>query len=136
MSVDTQSIVMPEALSKVMGFVRLVSFDEETSRIRMEFDARKDFLHDGGVIQGGIVTGWIDMAMAFSVHLKTKYQLTPLSLDINVSFMKGALPGKVYADAWIEKQGRSIGFLQGQLLNESGEVVAKASSTVKLLPKK
>lgn len=132
MTEKNTEIKIPDGLQKAMGFSRLVSFDEEASRIRLEFNAREDFMHSGGVMQGGFVSGWIDLAMAFTIHLKTNYTVTPLSLDLNVSFLNPALPGKVYAEAWIEKQGRSIGFLEGRLLDESDNVIAKATSTVRL----
>lgn len=132
MSNNKQKLTLPTPLKQALGFVNLISFDRETSRIQLEFDAREEFLHGGGVVQGGFVTGWIDSAMAYLIHMKSDYAQTPLSLELKISFLSPTLPGKVFAEAWIVKQGRSIGFLEGRLLNESGDVLATGSSSVKL----
>ncbi|MFT5693200.1 MAG: acyl-CoA thioesterase [Oceanicoccus sp.] len=123
----------PADLNESLGLVDIISFDKETSRIRMEYKARQAFCHSGGVVQGGFVTGWIDAAMAHSVIFSTDQLLSPLSLEIKVTFLKSVSPGRVFAEAWVERRGRSICFLEGQLLNEAGEILAKGTSTAKLV---
>ena len=39
------------------------------------------------------------------------------------------------AEGWIERRGRSTCFLEGRLLNAAGDVLAKASSTARLMPR-
>jgi uncharacterized protein (TIGR00369 family) len=90
--------------------------------------------HAGGVVQGGFLTGWIDAAMAHAVATKTARAFVPLSLEIKVSFFRGVTPGLVIAEGWVEKLGRTTAFLEGRLLNEAGDVLAKASSTATLVP--
>jgi acyl-CoA thioesterase len=123
----------PADLNESLGFVEIISFDKQTSRIRMEYDARQTFCHSGGVVQGGFITGWIDAAMAHSVVLATDHELSPLSLEIKVTFLKSVSPGRVFAEGWVEKRGRSICFLEGQLVNTAGEILAKGTSTAKLV---
>ena len=123
----------PADLNESLGLVDIISFNKETSRIRMEYEARQAFCHSGGVVQGGFVTGWIDAAMAHSVIFATDQLLSPLSLEIKVTFLKSVSPGRVFAEAWVERRGRSICFLEGQLLNEAGEILAKGTSTAKLV---
>ena len=60
----------------------------------------------------------------------------PLSLEIKVSFLKPATPGLIIAEAWIERRGKSIAFLEGLIRDEQGEVLAKATSTMKLVQKR
>jgi uncharacterized protein (TIGR00369 family) len=95
-----------------------------------------EMCHSGGIVQGGFVTGWLDMAMANVVLSKTNYEQNLLSLEIKVSFLASAGPGLIIAEAWIERAGRSTAFLEARLTNERGDVLAKASSTVKLVPMK
>jgi len=129
-------VTLPDPLKNALAFIEVVSFDEEKKRIRLAFDAREEFVHGGGVIQGGFITGWIDLTMAFLIHKESNYSLTPLSLELKISFLEATLPGKVFAEAWIVRKGRSIGFVEGHLLNESGKVLATGSSTVKLFTPK
>lgn len=120
-------------LNDALGLIEVLSFDAQSTRIRIEYEARPAFCHSGGVVQGGFITGWIDSAMAHAVMLSTDYAQSPLSLEIKITFLKSAAPGRVFAEAWIEKRGRSIAFLEGQLFDEAGELLAKGSSTAKLV---
>ena len=71
--------------------------------------------------------------MAHSVIQSTNFEQSPLSLEIKITFLKSVGPGRVFAEGWIEKRGRSISFLEGVLLDENGEVLAKGTSTAKLV---
>jgi len=87
-------------------------------------------------VQGGFVTGWMDAAMAYVTMAATDFEFSPLSLEIKVSFFASARPGINIAEAWIEKRGRKTVFLEATLKNEAGELLAKSSSTAKLVPVK
>ena len=132
----TEESKPPHGVARLLGFERLVDRGAESGKAVIHFRATMDMCHSGGVVQGGFVTGWIDMAMAHAVLAKTNYEQNLLSLEIKVSFLASAGPGLIVAEAWIERMGRSTGFLEGRLLNEAGDVLAKASSTVKLVPMK
>ena len=122
----------PDSLSETLGFVRQVETGDP-ARAVLEYRATMAMCHSGGIVQGGFVTGWIDAAMAYAVLSATNFAKTPLSLEIKISFLKAASPGLVIAEGWIEKMGRSTAFLEGRLLNKDGEVLAKGSSTAKLV---
>lgn len=118
-----------------LAFEKLVDSGAQSGRAVIHFRPTMDMCHSGGIVQGGFVTGWIDMAMA-NVIMARQDQGNPLSLEIKVSFLASARPGLVIAEAWIERMGRSTAFVEGLLRNEAGEVLAKASSTVKLVAKR
>ena len=122
----------PHGIAELLGLERVVDDGGKSGRAVLQFRATMTMCHSGGVVQGGFVTGWIDMAMAHVVLAQSNWETTLLSLEIKVSFLAPAAPGLVIAEAWIERRGRSTAFLEGRMLNESGEVLAKASSTVKL----
>ena len=124
----------PAPLLSALGGGRFLGFEAGEKKARLSFNARQSFCHSGGVIQGGFVTGWMDAAMARAVLCSTEGTLSPASLEIKVSFLKSTLPGAVIAEGWIQRLGRSIAFLEARLTNESGEVLATASSTAKLVP--
>ena len=128
-----QQTAAPDGLSQRLGFERIVERGEDGKSI-IHYRATMDMCHSGGIVQGGFVTGWIDAAMAHVVIAKTETAFSPLSLEIKISFLKAVGPGLVIAEGWIEKMGRSTAFLEGRLLNEAGEVLAKGTSTAKLVP--
>jgi uncharacterized protein (TIGR00369 family) len=55
------------------------------------------------------------------------------TLELKVSFFRPATPGTVRAEGWIERAGRETVFLEARLLDDAGQVLAKASSTVRLV---
>lgn len=120
------------SLQNALGQVRIVN--NEGGRAVIEYMVGLHMCHSGGVAQGGFVCGWIDAAMAHASISKTP-EMTPMSLDLNVSFFAPARPGLVIAEGWIERAGRSTCFAEGRLLNAAGDVLAKASSTIRLIPR-
>jgi uncharacterized protein (TIGR00369 family) len=88
--------------------------------------------HSGGVVQGGFVTGWIDAAMAHAAIAANGNEVTPMTLEIKVSFFAPVRPGLVIAEGWVERAGRKTCFYEGHLKDASGKVLAKASSTIML----
>ena len=122
-------------LGTSLGQVRVVTIDAEQGRAVIEYQCGMHMCHSGGVAQGGFVTGWIDAAMAHATMAATGFAFVPMSLEIKVSFFKPAAPGLVTAEAWIEQKGRSTVFLEGRLTDAKGAVLAKATSTVRLIPR-
>ena len=123
--------VAPGDLSATLGFVRLLEMDP-AGRARIEYRAGLHMCHSGGVVQGGFVTGWIDAAMAHAGIAMAGADVVPMTLEIKVSFFAPTRPGTVIAEAWVERRGRSTCFFEGRLIDETGKVLAKATSTLML----
>ena len=115
--------------------MRVVSTDGEGGRTLIEYRCAPYMCHSGGVAQGGFVCGWIDAAMAHAAMSALGRELAPMSLELKVSFFAPARPGPVFAEGWVERAGRSVAFLEGRLTNAAGDVIAKASSTARLVPR-
>jgi acyl-CoA thioesterase len=120
------------SLPQTLGQHRLVSM--QGGRAVIEYMAGPHMCHSGGVVQGGFVTGWIDAAMAHAAISLTGREIAPMSLEMKVSFFAPARPGLVIAEGWIEKRGKTTCFAEGVLKDVAGEVLAKASSTLRLVP--
>jgi uncharacterized protein (TIGR00369 family) len=127
MSINTAN--MP--LNDTMGFVRRIEIDP-AGRATLEFLAGAHMCHSGGVVQGGFVTGWMDAAMAHAAMAMGGPDVVPMTLEIKVSFFAPARPGKVVAEAWVEKRGRSTCFFEAHLKDGDGRILAKSSSTLML----
>ncbi|RSV18729.1 PaaI family thioesterase [Sphingomonas sp. ABOLG] len=118
-------------LSRTLGLVRVVEMNPE-GRATLEYQAGTHMCHSGGVVQGGFVTGWIDAAMAHAAIAMGGPEVSPMTLELKVSFFAPARPGLVVAEGWVERRGRSTCFFEGRLTDASGKVLAKASSTLML----
>ncbi len=112
----------------------VIESDPEAGRAVIRFTCKPEMCHSGGVAQGGFVTGWIDSAMAHACIARYTVAYWIATLEVKVSFFKPARPGEVRAEGWIERAGRQTVFAEGQLLDANGEILAKASSTIRLVP--
>lgn len=119
------------SLTDAMGLIRVVSLDP-AGRATLEYEARPEMCHSGGVVQGGFVTGWIDAAMAHAAIAANGMAVTPMTLELKVSFFAPARPGRVIAEGWVERAGRRTCFYEGRLSDTNGTVLAKATSTILL----
>jgi len=120
---------LDDPLYRTMGLRRIHSLEAE-GRARLEYEAGEAMCHSGGVVQGGFVTGWIDAAMAHAAIARHGPQITPMTLEIKVSFFAPTRPGPVIAEGWVERAGKRTEFYEGRLLDGEGNVLAKGTSTV------
>ena len=123
-----------QPLFQGMGFSKIIEFSREKQSIKIEYIAETRHCHSGNIVQGGYITGWIDSAMAHSVMIPTDFDFSPLTLELKITFLKSANPGIVIASAKVIKLGKSIAFVEGILTNENGDLIAKGTSTNKLVP--
>jgi len=126
------SDAIASTLQTTLGQIRVVS--SEGGRSVIEYQVGPQMCHSGGVAQGGFVCGWIDAAMAHA-SLSIAPEMTPMSLELKVSYFAPARPGLVTAEGWIERRGRATCFAEGRLLDPAGKILAKASSTIRLIPR-
>lgn len=119
------------SLYEEMGLVRIVEQSKE--RAVLEYLAKPEQCHSGGVVQGGFVTGWIDAAMAHAAIAICGEELVPMTLELKVSFFAPARPGTIFAEGWAIKHGRRTAFYEGALKDASGTLLAKATSTMTLV---
>jgi acyl-CoA thioesterase len=120
------------SLYETMGLTRIVSMDGEGGRACLEYLAKPEQCHSGGVVQGGFVTGWLDAAMAHALIAKLGDGVVPMSLELKVSFLAPARPGPVFAEGWVVRAGRKTAFIEGSLKDGAGIELARASSTAML----
>lgn len=123
---------MTDTLHDTLGQVRIVSM--EPGRAAIEYRCALHMCHSGGVAQGGFVAGWIDAAMAHAVIARYGTDQVPISLELKISFFAPTNPGLVIAEGWIESGKRTL-FVEGRLTDSCGAVLAKGSSTIRLIDK-
>lgn len=122
---------MAETLYQTMGLVRIVKMDAEKGAV-LEYLAKPEQCHSGGVVQGGFVTGWIDAAMAHAAIAIAGHGVTPMTLELKVSFLAPVRPGPVFAEGWAVRHGKRTAFYEGAIRDGAGNLLAKASSTMML----
>jgi uncharacterized protein (TIGR00369 family) len=111
---------------------RVLGFDEATTRVRVGFDAKPDFRNPAGFIQGGMLTAMLDDSMGASIWLAVGGKAYPVTIDLNVSFLGAARPGPLVGEARVVQLGTTIAFMEAQLTDEGGRLIARATASVRL----
>lgn len=99
----------------------IIDASAEERFCKMEFNINKRYCHSGDIIQGGFVTAMLDAVTSHAVFASNT-ELSGLStLELKVSFYEASRAGKFTAIGRVDKMGRSIAFLTGDLYNEAGQ---------------
>lgn len=110
--------------------------DAEPGHVRMEFWATEQFLNPMGAVQGGFLTAMLDEAMGpAALSALPPGQGVP-TLELKVSFISPARPGRLVADARVVHLGRSVVFLESSLVKDDGTLIATATATARIVPMK
>lgn len=107
----------------------VLSLSSTDGHVRLSFKVGPEFCNPRGHIQGGIVTAMLDEAAAIAAIVKSGKSIYVASLELKTSFLSPAETGQVYAEATCIKLGRSSAFMEAQLMNEEGKILAKMSTT-------
>ena len=89
-------------------------------------------LNPMGVSHGGVLMTLLDFAMAMSAKSKAKHQGAGLTIDMSIAFMKGGQE-KLIVRGKVLRSGKSIHFCEATVHDITGELVAKAMGTFKLV---
>ncbi|XP_011315256.1 acyl-coenzyme A thioesterase 13 [Fopius arisanus] len=95
---------------------------------KAEFIVGDEHLNSAGTLHGGCSATIIDCISSYA--LMTKSGFPGVSVDLNVSFLKSAVPGEVITvDAKTVKAGRTLAFLEVEMFKKGGAIVARGQHT-------
>lgn len=118
----------PSPASAYLG-LELIGVSRAAGMAEMVFHATDQLCNKWGGVQGGMVAAMLDDAMAFAVGLGLDWgQISP-TLEIKVSMLAPVRPGPVYALGKVLRRGRSVGFIEGELRDGEGNLLATGSTT-------
>jgi uncharacterized protein (TIGR00369 family) len=109
--------------------MKLIHVDQAKMTARFEFDAKTDFANPTGAIQGGFIAAMLDEAMSSTAIIVSNVTMNAPTLEMKVSFLRPLFVGKATAEACILKWGKSTCFIEAELFDPKGQLVAKASAT-------
>jgi len=78
----------------------------------------------------------LDDTMGPAVWSKTNGTLFPVTIDMTISFLAAARPGLLIGEARVISLGKLIAFLEGELRDEKGALLARASASARLVSPK
>ena len=88
-----------------------------------------------GTVHGGVIMSLLDVALCTAARTLHPESVGVITINLSTSFIGAGNGEKLYADARVLKDGRSMSFVEGEAMNEDGTLVAKATATVRVLHK-
>ena len=118
--------IPPPPIAQLIGF-KMVSVEEGEAVV--EFEATERHSNPMGTLHGGVLCDIADaaMGMAYASTLGPGETFTTLELKIN--FLKPIWTGKLRAIDRVVKRGGTVGLVECDVLDEDGQLTARASST-------
>jgi uncharacterized protein (TIGR00369 family) len=116
----------PPPIAQLLGFV-LKAIEPGRAVFETEVDQRHH--NPMGTLHGGIYCDLADLAMgyAYATTLAEGEAFTTVELKIN--FFRPVREGKLTADARVLKAGSMVGYVECDVTERNGKLVARAAST-------
>jgi uncharacterized protein (TIGR00369 family) len=122
----------PPPCAELLGWEFIAEHPVE-GRIEIAFHPTAQMTNSKGSVQGGIVAAMLDDTMGPALITMTGGTEFPSSIDINVSFLKPVMPGRVIGKGKVVSRGRSVAFLEAELFDENGMLLARSTSSVRII---
>jgi len=85
-----------------------------------------------GTVHGGVIMSLLDVALCTAARTLHPQSMGVVTIDLSTTFIDGGRGAKLYADARVLKDTKSMTFVEAEAKNEDGGIVAKALATVRV----
>lgn len=128
---NIQAILKRPAPGAVVLGQEILDVDVETGSVRVAYNTTETLANRYGAIHGGMTAAMLDDVISLASGLTIEWgQITP-TLEMKVSYIaQGKTGTRIQAEARTIRRGGTVIFLEADLKDESGKLIATASSTV------
>ena len=116
----------------MLGWELIDQWPDE-GRIELAFLATASMLNPRGTVQGGFVAAMLDDTMGPALVTMTAGGEVPITMDMNVSFLRPVMPGRVVGRGRVISRSRTSAFLEAELFDTAGLLLARATSTARIV---
>jgi uncharacterized protein (TIGR00369 family) len=118
-----------------MHFIGLVPESISEGRARTTLPWRADLTNSRGDIHGGTLISVLDFTLSAAARGSVDADEGMATIDMTTSFLS---PGSsdLVIEARCLRRGASIAFCEGEIVNDKGELVGKASATFRVIKRK
>jgi uncharacterized protein (TIGR00369 family) len=118
--------IPPPPVSRLIGFT-LKSIEPGHAIFEMEADERHH--NPMGTVHGGIYCDLADAAMGFAYASTLGQGETFTTVELKINFLRALRKATLTAEARIVKAGSTLGYVECEVKDQAGKLVAKAAST-------
>ena len=116
----------PAPVSRLVGFA-LKSVEPGRAVFEMEADERHH--NPMGTLHGGIYCDLADAAMGYAYAATLGDGETFTTIELKINFLRAVRQATLTAEAKVVKAGSTLGYVECEVKDQDGRLVAKAAST-------
>ena len=109
-----------------------LDYDAAGGTAHLRFTAIASFINPGGSVHGGMLAAMLDELMAVTMSVAMREGEYNITLDLGTRFLKAAQLGPIDGFGKLVKRGRAVGFVEGELRNVKGDVLARGHATMQI----
>ena len=134
---NIQAILKRPAPAAVMLGQELLEVDAATGTVKVAYTVSDALANRFGALHGGMTAAMMDDVISLAAGLSVEWgQITP-TLEMKVSYIRqGKLGARLVAVARTVRRGSTVAFIEAELSEEAGALIATASSTIAITPLK
>jgi uncharacterized protein (TIGR00369 family) len=110
----------------------ILEADHGKGRVKIAFTAKTEFCNASGNVQGGFLAAMLDDCMGPAILIASNAEVFPSTIDLNVQYLVPAKPGQLIGKGRVVKIGNTIGFVEAELEDASGNLIARATASVRI----
>jgi uncharacterized protein (TIGR00369 family) len=128
---NIQAILKRPAPGAVVLGQEILDVNVEAGSVRVAYNTTDALANRYGAIHGGMTAAMLDDVISLASGLTVEWgQITP-TLEMKVSYIaQGKIGARILAEARTIRRGGTVMFLEADLKDEAGKLIATASSTV------
>lgn len=118
----------PPPIAQTLGFTLTRIADGE---VWFTCEPHESHYNPIGMVHGGLVCTLLDSALGCAVHTQLPAGVGYTSIELKVSYLRAVTPasGTLTAHAQVTKPGRRVAFVDGDVRDAAGSIVATASGS-------
>jgi uncharacterized protein (TIGR00369 family) len=114
----------------------IIEVDTVHGGATVRFTAQPEFLNRHGTVQGGLLAAMLDSATALALYGALPPELTAVTLNLNVAFVRPARLGTFTAHTRLVSRDDRHAEVSGELRDAEGSVVATGVAKLRVMKRK
>ena len=114
---------------------KVLAIDSAAGTVRMSFEPRPEFCNPMGNVQGGFIVAMLDDCAAVAAVVASGQRIVVPTIELKCSFFGVVRMGQtVFGNGRCLKLGKRIAFMEAELSDADGKLLAKLSTSAMPTP--
>ena len=127
---------MANVNTKEVPIARLIGFEANEiadGRAVVTLVAGPQHANPMGTLHGGVLCDIADAAMGMAFHSTLAPGESFTTIELKINFFRPVWEARLRAEGKVVRRGNTVGYIECEITDEAGRLVAKSSSTCMLL---